>query len=124
MQFMTKPKLAVDIHITCKAGIISNTCSTNFLGLSLDSTLLWKIHIEQLSSKINLAYYLNRSLRSLISTENLRIIYFSCVHSIMTYCTIFWGSLPYSDNIFKLQKRAIRIIMNVGKTASYHELFK
>jgi hypothetical protein len=44
MQFMTKPKLAVDIHISYKATIISNTSSTNFLGLTLDSTLSWKTY--------------------------------------------------------------------------------
>jgi hypothetical protein len=39
MQFMTKPKLAVDLHISYKAGIINNISSTNFLGLTLDRTL-------------------------------------------------------------------------------------
>jgi len=38
IQFMAKPKLAVDIHITHKANLINNTYSTNFLGLTLDST--------------------------------------------------------------------------------------
>jgi len=34
IQFMAKPKLAVDIHISCKVNPINNTCSTNFLGLT------------------------------------------------------------------------------------------
>jgi predicted membrane protein len=124
MQFMTKPKLAVDIHISYKADIINNTSSTNFLGLTLDSTLSRKTHIEQLSFKLNSACYLIRSLRSIISTKNLRTIYFSYVHSIMTYGIIFWSSSPYSDNIFKLHKRTIRIMMNVGYRVSCCELFK
>jgi hypothetical protein len=53
MQFMTKPKPAVDIHISYKADIIHNTSSTNFLALTLDSTLSWKTLIKQLSSKLN-----------------------------------------------------------------------
>jgi len=95
-----------------------------FLGLTLDSTLSWKTHIDQLSSKLNSACYIVRSLISLISTTNLRTIYFSYVHSIIDYGIIFWGNPPHSNNIFKLQKRAIRIIMNVDKTLSCHELFK
>jgi len=89
MQFMIKPNLTVDIHITYKADIINSTSFTNFLGLNLDSTLSWKSHIEKLSSKLNSACYLIRSLRSIISAKNLRTIYFSYAHSIMTYGVIF-----------------------------------
>jgi hypothetical protein len=42
----------------------------------------------------------------------------------MMYGIIFWGSSPYSDNIFKIQKRTIRIMMNVGNGVSCRELFK
>jgi hypothetical protein len=56
MQFKTKPKLAVDIHISYINNI---TSSTNFLGHNLDSTLSWKTHIEQLSSKLKLFKKLN-----------------------------------------------------------------
>jgi hypothetical protein len=121
---MAKSKLAVDVHISYKDNPINNTCSTNFLGLSLDSTVSWKTHIDQLSSKLNSACYAIRSLKSVISTKNLRTIYFSYVHSIIAYGIIFWGNSPYSNNIFKLQKRAIRIIMIVDYIVSCRELFK
>jgi hypothetical protein len=117
IQFMAKPKLAVDIHISYKANLL------NHLGLTLDGTLSWKTHIDQLSPKLNSACYIIKSLRSVISTKNLRIIYFSYVHSIITYGIIFWGNSSYSNNVFKLQKRGIRI-MNAGKRVSCRELFK
>jgi hypothetical protein len=109
MHFATKPNLAVDLQISYKADIIRATNTTNFLSLSLDSTLSWKIHIEHLSAKLNSACYLIRSLTSVISRKNLRTIYFSYVHSIMVYGIIFWGSSPLSNIIFKLQKRTIKI---------------
>ena len=124
MHFMTKSKLAVDIHISHKVNPINNTRSTNFLGLTLDSILSWKTHTDQLSSKLNSARYVIRSLKSAISTKNLGTIYFSYVHSITAYGIIFWGNSPYSSNIFKLQKRAIRIIMNACNRVSCCELFK
>jgi hypothetical protein len=46
------------------------------------------------------------------------------MHSTTAYGIIFWGNSPYSNNIFKLQKRAIRIIMNAGNRESCRELFK
>ena len=121
---MAKFKLAVDVHISYKDNPINNTYSTDFLGLTLDSTLSWKTHIDQLSSKLNSACYVIRSLKSVISTKNLRTICFSYVHSLIAYGILFWGNLLYSNNIFKVQKRAIRIIMNVDNRVSCRELFK
>jgi len=124
IQFMAKPKIAVDIHTSCKVNPINSTCSTNLLGLTLDNTLSWKTLIDQLHPKLNSTCYIIRSLRSVISTKNLRTIYFSYVHSIIAYGIIFWGNSPYSNNIVKLQKRAIRIIMIASNRVSCHELFK
>jgi hypothetical protein len=122
--FTTISKLAVDIHISHKINPIIITYSTNFLGLTLDSMLYWKTHIDQLSSKPNSACDVIRSLKSVISTMNLRTVYFSYAHSIMKYGIIFWGISSDSYNIFRLQKRVIRIIMNAGNRISCHELFK
>jgi hypothetical protein len=42
---MAKSKPAADIHISHKVNPIINTYTTNFLGLTLNSTLSWKTHI-------------------------------------------------------------------------------
>jgi len=73
---------------------------------------------------LNSACYIIRSLKSIISLENLRMIYISSVHSIISYGIIFWGNSTYSNTIFKLQTRVIRIMMNAGNRESCHELFK
>jgi len=36
----------------------------------------------------------------------------------MSYGIIFWGNPSHSEEIFKVQKRIIRIIMNLSKNAS------
>ena len=41
-----------------------------------------------------------------------------------SYGLIVWGNSTDSDDIFKIQKRIIRIIMNSNKNASCRELFK
>ena len=50
--------------------------------------------------------------------------HFPSVHSIISYGIIFWGNSTYSNTIFKLQKRVIRITMNGGNRESCCELFK
>jgi len=124
IQFMAKSKPAVTAHISYKDNPINITSCTIFLGLTLDSTLSCETHIDQVICKLNTACYVIRSLKSVISPRNLRTIYFSYVHSIMAYVIIFGGNLSHSNNIFKLQKRAIRIIMNVDNRVSCNELFK
>jgi len=59
-----------------------------------------------------------------MSTKNSRTIYFSYVHCIIAYGIIFLGNSPYNNNIFRLQKRPIRIIMNASNRVSCCELLK
>ena len=42
----------------------------------------------------------------------------------MSYGIIFWGNSPVSDNVFKIQKRAIRIISQTKKHESCRQLFE
>jgi hypothetical protein len=52
------------------------------------------------------------------------MVYFSTVHSIISYGIIFWGISAYSKIIFKIQKGIIRIIMNSDNRISWRNLFK
>jgi len=45
-------------------------------------------------------------------------------HSVMSYDLIFWGNSAPSKCVFKLQKRAIRIIMGARNNVSCTEFFK
>ena len=56
--------------------------------------------------------------------KGINCLSFSYVHSIIAYSIILWGNSLYSNNIFKVQKRAIRIIVNAGNRVSCRELFK
>jgi len=54
----------------------------------------------------------------------LKMIYFAYFHSILSYGIIFWGNSIGNEEIFKLQKRAIRILTNSSNWTSCHGLFK
>jgi len=94
------------------------------LGLTLNTTLNWKHHISELMPRLNKACYAIRSIKLFMSPNVLRSTYFSYAHSIMSYGLIFWGNSTDSDDIFEIQKRIIRIIMNSNKNVSCKELFK
>ena len=98
--------------------------STKFLGLTVDTSFSWKYHIEELKSKLNKACYEIRSFKPFISSEVLKMSYFSYVHSVLSYGIIFWGNSSYSKNILKIQIRIIWVIMSSDRRDSCHELFR
>jgi hypothetical protein len=75
-------------------------------------------------TKLNSAYFAIRSLKLFLTIEDLRIVYFAYVHSIITYGLPFWGNVVNSKNVFMVQKRIIRIIMNVNPKISCQGLFR
>ena len=84
----------------------------------------WKHHISELTIRLNKACYAIRSIKPFMSLDVLRSTYFSYAHSIISYGIIFWGNSSHSEEIFKVQKRIIRIIMNLSKKASCRQPFK
>ena len=59
-----------------------------------------------------------------MSLETLRMVYFAYIHTVISYGIIFGGNQPYSDKIFKIKKRVIRIITSSRPRDSRRELFK
>jgi hypothetical protein len=104
--------------------IIATTQILKFLGLTFDTSLTWKCHIGGLTSRLNKACYAIRSIKPFMSIDVLRSIYFLYVHSIISYGIIFLGNLSHSEEIIKIQKRIIRIIMNSSKNASCQQILK
>jgi len=74
--------------------------------------------------KLSTACYAIRYVKRFMSQDTIRTIYFSYFHSILLYGIIFWGNSAYRSNIFKIQKRIIRIIMNAINRDPCHQLFK
>jgi hypothetical protein len=124
LQFLTKNTNAADLHISYENRQISSIHSTKFLGLVIDNNLSWLCHIDQIIPKLNKASYVIISLKPLLSSESLKMVYFSTVHSIISYGIIFWGISAYSKIMFKIQKRIIRIITNSDNRTSCRNLFK
>jgi hypothetical protein len=118
LQFFTKQYNKINVHIMAPDSIIPNVNSTKFLGLTIDSTLSWKGHISDLSSKLNKACYAIRAVKSFKSLKVLKTVYFSYFHSIMSYGVILWGNSCVSNGIFKIQNRTIRILTNKSKRDS------
>jgi len=124
LQFLTKNTNATDLHISYENKQISSIHNTKFLGLVIYSNLSWHCHIDRMIPKLNKASYVIRSLKPLFCFESLKVVYFSTVHSIISYGIMFWGISSHSKIIFKIQKRVITIITNSDYKNSCRGLFK
>jgi hypothetical protein len=59
-----------------------------------------------------------------MSQDALKSVYYSYFHSLITYGILFWGNSSFSSHIFRLQKKAVRIITGSRPRDSCRELFK
>jgi hypothetical protein len=87
---------------------IKQTNETRFLGITLDSSLAWKQHIDQVVAKMSSACYALRNIKYVVSQDILRMVYFANIHSILSY-GIFSGVilhilkkyLPYKKKVLE-----------------------
>ena len=124
LQFLPKTDNEINMQVVFGNREIATVQSLKFWGLTIETTLTWKHHINELTSRLNKACYAIRSIKPYMSLDVLRSTYFLYAHSIISYGIMFWGNSSYSDDIFKVQKRIIRIIMNSSRNASCRQLFK
>ena len=105
MHFTAKSNTKLDINIYFEYIQLNNIYNIKFLELTIDNTLSWKKQIEKLASNLSSVGYSIRSLKSIMPQKSLRTIYYSYVHSIISYGIIFWENSPYSNSIFKIKKK-------------------
>jgi hypothetical protein len=65
-----------------------------------------------------------RAIKPYMSINTLKIIYFSYFHSVMTYGLIFWGNSSLAESVFRIQKKALRLMMGYGYRETCRDLFK
>ena len=99
-----------ELHVTSSRRERIVPSSARFLGVRFDSRLTWLPHVEELASKLSSAIYAIRRIVQTINKEAARTTYYALFHSRMVYGLMAWGSSRHVPRIFKLQKRAIRVL--------------
>jgi len=97
MQFATKnsPQFYVDIAYANK--LIYKAHNTKFLGIYLDSTLAWKIHIEQITDKLIAVCCAVRSVK-------LKVVYYAFFSFHYELWISILGTLHIVQNCLKYKK--------------------
>jgi hypothetical protein len=98
---------------------------TKFIGVIVDSKLKWDHHINHIKTKISKGIGIICKARKLLETHTLLTLYYSMVYPYLLYCIEVWGSSGQTrmSSLFKLQKKALRIITSANFYAASDPLF-
>ena len=96
------------------------------LGVIFDENLNWKSHITLVENKISKTIGIMYKTKHLLSKKCLKDIYYSFIHSYISYCNIAWASTSSSalKKIYIKQKQASRVICNMHKCAHAKPLLR
>ena len=83
-----------------------------YLGVLVDSSLIWKHHISTLAKKISRAIGIMYTLRPFLPLNVMKNVYYSLIYSQIIYAIEVWGSAVKSEmtKILILQKRVMRLM--------------
>lgn len=98
--------------------------STKFLGLHINNSLNWEVHIDFLCKKLASICFAFYRLKELTSRSVMLSFYYAHCYSRLKYGIIFWGSSSYVQRVFILQKRIVRYIASLGYRQSCRGKFK
>ena len=102
---------------------ITRVTSTKSLGVHIDQTLSWNVHVENLCKKIASGIGALKRVRSFVPHETLRSIFMSLVQPHFDYCNSVWGCCG-KTLASKLQNRAARILTYSNYDANADNLIK
>ena len=116
-------------HLITKLGFVNSSSelpAIKFLGVYIDPNINFRYHIKYIRRKILNSIFVLKRLKNFLPQESLRMLYFSLIHSHINYCLPIWSSslLSNLNDIFMLQKKAVRIITNSSYNEHTPPLFK
>ena len=113
MIFHSRKNIKINFDVLINNEIINKVECTKFLGVLIDSKLTWCNHISYLKRKISKGIGILCKLRKCFSSSTLLTLYYSFIYPYLLYCIEVWGNTSqcYVFPLFKLQKKAIRIIL-------------
>lgn len=103
---------------------LKHSANVKFLGVHINSTLSWEQHINELSNKLATMNFVIIQLRGSVNISTLKIYYYGCINSLISYGILCWGNCSTVNKIFVQQKRILRNMLNLPYSTSCREHFR
>ena len=122
----SKLKPSQSLRIKIDGTLIKQVDSTKYLGITFDSNLTWKSHINELCLKLSKTLGILSKVRHFVDNHILVMLYYSLIYPFLTYGVHVWGlTFPsFLTQLSIVQKKAIRIISFSEPKSHSEPLFK
>jgi hypothetical protein len=104
----------------------TNNCRTyKLLVVYFDENMSFDHHITSLCNKLSRSLYCINKAKNFLTSKSLITLYYTLVHSHLTYCPIIvsCASASHINRILKVQKKAIRIVTKNSYTEHTQPIF-
>lgn len=116
----------ISIRMNGELYTLKSAKDTKYLGIMIDKHLKWDIHINYIIKKLRFILYRFRYLKNFLNQRYLKIIYHALVESHLSYGILGWGGVlnVHLGNLEIMQKRFLKIMLNVKPTYPSEQLFR
>jgi hypothetical protein len=113
-------------QLTYRSQTLERVDVYKYLGLIITSDFKWDKHIDSTKTKILPYIFALSKLKTILPRKSLTMIYYAYIHSHIIYLNPIWsGSAHYKLNeLYVLQKRALKYVMNVHWRFPTEKLFE
>ena len=114
------------INLSLANETINKVTSTKFLGMMIDDTLNWEVHLDYTKNKMSSGLFALNKSKHVLDQNHLRILYFSLIHPYLNYGSVLWGSTQqkYVHRLEIMQNKAMRVIQNLKYNSSANPTYK
>lgn len=119
--------ISINDEVITRVGRNQEQKFAKFLGVRISDTLDFHDHVNHVVSKISSGHFMLRQARHCLSVPNRMLVYHALIESHITYAAAAWAStIRQTDTklIAKLQRNAVRVILNARKTSHTEQIFK
>jgi hypothetical protein len=118
--------LSQSLNLTFDGEPITQVKSERVLGVYIDNHLTWSTHIEKLHQKLLKRIAVLARVRKYVPKHYRLMLYNASIKPLFEYCCSVWSNCSQGniDDLFKLQKRCARLILDSHSTSRSFENFQ
>ena len=120
----TAQPLKINDTILTQCGEKCETKFVKFLGITMDDSLTWTHHIDHIGVKISRSLNAISTVKYILPSSALKSLYYAMIQPHLSYGILAWGQSSKVEKLFKLQKRAVRVICRKPYAHHSEPLFK
>lgn len=110
----------------CDCHEITQVDHAQYLGITLDRQLNWKVHINATTTKLRYCLLKFYRLKNILNAKTLKMVYFALIYSRLQYGIVGWGGIrdTHLEPLNIIQKHIIKVISNKPNRFPSEQLFR